>query len=56
MDKASDSQKLGRHCCKPEERKRNRNVKPREIPARTGCYKERAGQKLKNVFPIDSHN
>ena len=55
MDKTSNSQKLGRHFCKPEEWKRNRDAKPGKIPARTGCHKERAGHELENVFPIDSH-
>jgi hypothetical protein len=55
MDKTPYFQKLRRHCCKSEEGKWDRNVKPRKIPARTRSDEERAAQKLQNFFPNDFH-
>ena len=41
---------------KPEERKRNTDVTARQIPTRPRRDEKCAGEKLKNILPVDSHN
>ena len=52
---ASYSQKLRGHR-KSEERNGNTDVIPRKIPTRPRRDKKRAGEKLKNILPVDSHS
>ena len=41
---------------KPEERNGNSDVIPRQIPTRPRRDKKRAGEKLKDILPVDSHS
>jgi hypothetical protein len=56
MYEAAIKQEFRCHCGKSEERKRNALAKPRKIPARPGCNKKCAGQKLEDISPVDFHD